>query len=63
MKILFSEAFAEIKLEDAENLRNLKGPINSLTRGPKEMFIKKGSQLKLMCDLRKATERPNFIFW
>ena len=29
----------------------------------KEIFIKKGSQLKLKCGLKKATEKPEFIFW
>ena len=53
-----SDAYAEIKVEDVtENLRNPD------SKGPKEMFIKSGSQLKLKCELKKATEKPKFIFW
>lgn len=29
----------------------------------REKFIKAGSQLKLNCYLRKATEPPSYIFW
>ena len=32
-------------------------------RRTQEMFIKMGSQIRLNCQLRKATERPTFIFW
>ena len=31
--------------------------------GPDVKFIKAGSELKLNCYLRKATERPSYIFW
>ena len=31
--------------------------------GPYEKFIKAGSELKLNCYLRKATETPAYIFW
>ena len=30
---------------------------------PREIFVKRGSQLKLRCELKKATEKPGYIFW
>jgi len=58
VQLIVVDAYAEIKVEDAtENLRNPD------SRGPKEMFIKSGSELKLKCELKKATEKPKFIFW
>ena len=35
----------------------------SSSDGPHEKFIKAGSELKLNCYLRKATEAPAYIFW
>ena len=32
-------------------------------RGVQEVFIKLGSQLRLLCNLRRATSRPTFLFW
>eukprot|EP00090_Calanus_glacialis_P009044 TRINITY_DN17375_c0_g1_i1.p1 TRINITY_DN17375_c0_g1~~TRINITY_DN17375_c0_g1_i1.p1 ORF type:complete len:318 (+),score=41.09 TRINITY_DN17375_c0_g1_i1:58-1011(+) len=57
VRVIVVDAYAEIKVEDAENLRNPD------SKGPKEMFIESGSQLKLKCELKKATEKPKFIFW
>ena len=28
-----------------------------------EVFIKQGSQLRLICNLRRATSKPTFLFW
>ena len=32
-------------------------------RRVQEVFIKLGSQLRLICNLRRATSRPTFLFW
>ena len=32
-------------------------------RGVQEVFIKLGSQLRLICHLRRATSKPTFLFW
>ena len=47
-----------------ENARNKKiHTQDEKTKNQKEIFIKKGSQLKLKCEMKKATEKPKFIFW
>jgi len=63
------DAFSEILVENsgAENTRAKKTQTQETQEGKnsnqKEIFIKKGSQLKLKCEMKKATEKPNFIFW
>ena len=48
----------------SENTRNKKYEYqDEKNSNQKEIFIKKGSQLKLKCELKKATEKPKFIFW
>ena len=32
-------------------------------RQVQEVFIKLGSQLRLVCSLRRATAKPTFLFW
>ena len=32
-------------------------------RRVQEVFIKLGSQLRLICNLRRATSKPTFLFW
>ena len=61
----FLDAFSEIQVEnEAENGRDKKLPqLDEKDINQKEIFIKKGSKLKLKCILKKATERPEFIFW
>jgi len=59
------DAYSEILVENVgESTRNKKYQLqDEKNPNQKEIFIKKGSQLKLKCDLKKATEKPNFIFW
>lgn len=63
----FPDAFSEILVENsgAENTRVKKTQETQEGKNSnqKEIFIKKGSQLKLKCEMKKATEKPNFIFW
>lgn len=63
----FPDAFSEILVENsgAENTRAKKTQETQEGKNSnqKEIFIKKGSQLKLKCEMKKATEKPNFIFW
>ena len=62
----FPDAFSEILVENpgAENPRAKKTqPQEEKDSNQKEIFIKKGSQLKLKCEMKKATEKPKFIFW
>ena len=63
---IFPDAFSEIQVENVgENApRNKKYELqDEKNSNQKEIFIKKGSQLKLKCELKKATEKPKFIFW
>jgi len=58
------EAFATIKVEAA--VKQELGSSESRhteNAGPREIFIKQGSQLLLICELKKATARPQFLFW
>ena len=32
-------------------------------RKVQEVFIKLGSQLRLICNLKRATSKPTFLFW
>jgi len=60
------DAFSEILVENpgAENPRAKKTQTQEeKDSNQKEIFIKKGSQLKLKCEMKKATEKPKFIFW
>jgi len=57
VRLIVVDAYAEIQVEDADKMRH------PGQRGPKEMLIKSGSQIKLKCELKKATEKPEFIFW
>ena len=59
------DAYSEIQVEnEAENGRDKKVEhLEEKDINQKEIFIKKGSQLKLKCELKKATEKPKFIFW
>ena len=62
----FPDAFSEILVENsgAENPRAKKTETQEeKDSNQKEIFIKKGSQLKLKCEMKKATEKPKFIFW
>ena len=62
----FPDAFSEILVENsgAENPRAKKTQTQEeKDSNQKEIFIKKGSQLKLKCEMKKATEKPKFIFW
>ena len=62
----FPDAFSEILVENsgAENPRAKKTETqDEKDSNQKEIFIKKGSQLKLKCEMKKATEKPKFIFW
>ena len=64
-RFYFSDAYSEILVENVgESTRNKKYQLqDEKNPNQKEIFIKKGSQLKLKCELKKATEKPNFIFW
>ena len=59
------DAYSEIQVEnEAENGRDKKMEhLEEKDINQKEIFIKKGSKLKLKCLLKKATEKPEFIFW
>ena len=59
------DAYSEIQVEnEAENGRDKKMEhLEETEINQKEIFIKKGSKLKLKCLLKKATEKPEFIFW
>ena len=64
----FPDAFSEILVENtgAENTRAKKTQTQETEEkdsNRREIFIKKGSQLKLKCEMKKATEKPKFIFW
>jgi len=57
------EAFAAIKVEAAVKHEGNTESRHSENAGPREIFIKQGSQLLLICELKKATARPQFLFW
>jgi len=57
------EAFAAIKVEAAVKQEGSTESRHSEDAGPREIFIKQGSQLLLICELQKATARPQFLFW
>ena len=57
-----SDAFVEIQVEDKSSKKSNKAHHDSGNE-PAEKFIKKDSQLKLNCYLRKATEKHLYIFW
>jgi len=57
------EAFAAIKVEAAVKQEDTTESRHSENAGPREIFIKQGSQLLLICELKKATARPQFLFW
>lgn len=56
------DAFAEIQVED-KSVKKSNKDHHENGNEPNEKFIKKDSQLKLNCYLRKATEKPLYIFW
>ena len=62
-----ADAYAEIQVEDRDTSEKRRdeaaGQAESGTAEQNEKFIKRGSELKLRCYLRKATEAPAYIFW
>ena len=60
----FPDAFAEIQVEDKSIKKSVSASAEKESGAPQhEKFIKAGSELKLNCYLRKATEPPAYIFW
>ena len=50
-------------MEDKSIKKSASASAEKESGGPHEKFIKVGSELKLNCYLRKATEAPAYIFW
>jgi len=66
-QLIVVDAYAEIQVEDRDTSEKRRdeaaGQAESGTAEQNEKFIKRGSELKLRCYLRKATEAPAYIFW
>lgn len=56
-RLVVVDAYAEIQVDGGERVQD------PAYTSPREIFVKRGSQLKLRCELKKATEKPGYIFW